>query len=69
MFRNNLEAAEEVAKLKVLGGHLKADWYLTKLRKNFAKAEMEKDIQLVNSQVGSKTDDLEYISILPTSPP
>lgn len=61
--------AEEVAKLKVLGGHLKADWYLTKLRKNFAKAEMEKDIQLVDSQVGSKTDDLEYISILPTSPP
>lgn len=60
---------EEVARLKILRGHLKQDWYLTKFRKNFAKAEMTHDIGLVPARYQGTPDDLEYISILPTSPP
>lgn len=68
--RYNRDApGDEVKKLKVLQGHLKPDWYLTKFRKNFAKAEMDRDISLIESQVGTRLDDLEYTSILPTSPP
>ena len=66
----NREApAEEIKKLKVLRGHLKPDWYLTKFRKNFAKAEMTHDIGLVEARYQGQSDDLEYVSILPTSPP
>ncbi len=61
--------AEEVKKLKVLSGHLKRDWYLTKFRKNFAKAEMTQDIGLVEARYQGQSDELEYVSILPTSPP
>lgn len=56
-------------KLKVLSGHLKQDWYLTKFRKNFAKAEMTHDIGLVDARYQGQSDELEYVSILPTSPP
>jgi len=60
---------EEVKKLKVLRGHLKQDWYLTKFRKDFARAEMTHDIALVPARYQGQADDLEYVSILPTSPP
>jgi len=66
----NREApAEEVKKLKVLSGHLKQDWYLTKFRKDFKRAEMTHDIALVQARYKGNPDDLEYVSILPTSPP
>lgn len=60
---------EEVKKLKVLKGHLKQDWYLTKFRKDFARAEMTHDISLVPARYSGAADQLEYVSILPTSPP
>lgn len=60
---------EEVKRLKILTGHLKPDWYLTKFRKNFARSEMTHDIGLVPARYNGTPDDLEYVSILPTSPP
>ncbi|MBS2036848.1 DUF2330 domain-containing protein [bacterium] len=60
---------EEVARLKILRGHLKKDWYLTKFRKSFARAEMTHDIGLVPARYQGTPEDLEYVSILPTSPP
>lgn len=60
---------EEVAKLKVLSGHLKPNWYLTKFRKNFNREEMTRDIELVDATVQGQREELEYVSILPTSPP
>jgi len=60
---------EEVKRLKILTGHLKQEWYLTKFRKNFARAEMTHDIGLVPARYHGTPDDLDYVSILPTSPP
>lgn len=60
---------EEVKRLKILSGHLKQDWYLTKFRKNFQRSEMTHDIGLVPARYNGVSDDLEYVSILPTSPP
>ncbi len=60
---------EEVKRLKILSGHLKRDWYLTKFRKNFQRSEMTHDIGLVPARYNGVSDDLEYVSILPTSPP
>ena len=39
------------------------------LRKVFGKAEMDKDLEFVRAKVGDQGDDIEYFSILPTSPP
>ena len=61
--------AEDVEKLKVLKGHLKAGQFVTKVRKSFAKDEMEEDLEFVRAKVGDRDDDVEYFSILPTSPP
>lgn len=66
---NRQAPPEEVKRLKILSGHLKQDWYLTKFRKNFARAEMTHDIGLVPARYNGTPEDLEYISILPTSPP
>lgn len=66
----NREApAEDVKKLKILSGHLKQGWYLTKFRKRFQKDEMTHDIALIPARLNGLQDDLEYVSILPTSPP
>lgn len=59
---------EDVKKLKILAGHLKQDWYLTKFRKRFNKDEMTRDIALIPARYGGVVD-VEYVSILPTSPP
>jgi hypothetical protein len=61
--------AEDIKKLKILSGHLKQGWYLTKFRKRFNKEEMTKDIALIPARCNGVKDDLEYVSILPTSPP
>lgn len=66
---NRQAPAEEIAKLKLLRGHLKEGWYLTKLRHVFTPAEMTEDLVLVPATIGQSKDDLEYVSILPTSPP
>ena len=60
---------EEVKRLKILSGHLKQDWYLTKFRKNFQRSEMTHDIGLVPARYNGVSDELEYVSILPASPP
>jgi hypothetical protein len=60
---------EDVKNLKVLKGHLKKGQFLTKLRKVFAKDEMDADLEFVQAKVGEQTDTIEYFSILPTSPP
>jgi hypothetical protein len=60
---------EDVEKLKLLKGHVKKGQFVTKLRKAFARDEMGADLEFVRARVGDKDDDLEYTSILPTSPP
>jgi hypothetical protein len=60
---------EDVEKLKLLKGHIKKGQFVTKLRKVFAKDEMSDDLEFVRAKVGDKDDDIEYFSILPTSPP
>ncbi len=60
---------EDVEKLKLLKGHVKKGQFLTKLRKVFAKDEMGDDLEFRRARVGDKDDDIEYFSILPTSPP
>jgi hypothetical protein len=60
---------EDVEKLKLLKGHVKKGQFVTKLRKVFAKDEMNADLEFVRARVGDKDDDVEYFSILPTSPP
>ena len=60
---------EDVEKLKLLKGHVKKGQFVTKLRKVFSKDEMSDDLEFVRARVGDKDDDIEYFSILPTSPP
>jgi hypothetical protein len=60
---------EDVDKLKLLRGHVQKGQFITKIRKVFAKDEMGSDLNFVRAQVGDRNDDIEYYSILPTSPP
>jgi len=60
---------EDVEKLKMLKGHVKQGQFVTKLRKVFTKAEMDHDLEFVRARVDGQDDDIEYFSILPTSPP
>ena len=66
----NREAPKaDVDKLKLLRGHVKKGQFVTKFRKVFAKAEMGADLEFVRARVGDADDDMEYVQILPTSPP
>ena len=56
-------------KLKLLKGHVKKGQFVTKVRKVFTKGEMEADLEFVRAKVDAQDDDIEYFSILPTSPP
>jgi hypothetical protein len=60
---------EDIEKLKILKGHLKEGQFVTKFRKVFTKAEMNEDLEFVRAKIGERQDDIEYFSILPTSPP
>jgi hypothetical protein len=60
---------QAVAQLKILRGHLKQGQWVTKLRKVFQKGEMTRDIELVPATLAGKKDEMEYVYILPTSPP
>jgi len=60
---------EDVEKLKLLKGHVKKGQFVTKVRKVFSKDEMSDDLEFIRARVGDKDDDMEYFSILPTSPP
>ncbi len=66
---NRVAPPEEVANLKILRGHLKKGHYLTKFRRAFTPDEMTEDLVLKPAFIGQTRDDLEYVSILPTSPP
>jgi hypothetical protein len=66
---NRAAPKEDVDKLKILRGHVKKGQFVTKFRKVFAKGEMGSDLEFVWARLGDKDDDLEYVSILPTSPP
>jgi hypothetical protein len=68
--RYNREAPpEDVRKLKLLKGHVQKGQFVTKIRKVFKKDEMSHDLEFVRAKVGGKDDEVEYFSILPTSPP
>ena len=48
---------------------MKQGQFVTKVRKSFAKDELNEDLVFVRARVGDRDDDIEYVSILPTSPP
>ena len=60
---------DDVQKLKLLKGHVQKGQFVTKIRKVFSKGEMDRDLEFVRAKVGGEDDDMEYFSILPTSPP
>jgi hypothetical protein len=60
---------EELLKLKILRGHVKKAQFVTKIRKVFTKDEMRADLEIVRAWLGEAEDDMEYVQILPTSPP
>jgi hypothetical protein len=66
---NRAAPREDVERLRLLRGHIQKGQFITKIRKVFAKGEMESDLQFVRASVGGRNDDMEYYSILPTSPP
>ena len=43
--------------------------FVTKCRHVFHKDEMDEDLVFVDAAFADRTDDVEYIEILPTSPP
>jgi hypothetical protein len=61
--------AEDVRNLQQLLGHLRADLFVTKFRKIFARDEMNDDLLIVPARYNGAADDSEYEEILPTSPP
>jgi hypothetical protein len=58
-----------VAQLKILRGHLRQGQWITKLRRQFRRQEMTQDLEFVRARLGDAPDDMEYVYILPTSPP
>lgn len=66
---NRVAPKEDVDKLKLLRGHVQKGQFITKIRKVFKKAEMTDDLRIVRAKLGDRDDNMEYFSILPTSPP
>jgi hypothetical protein len=66
---NRQAPEEDIKKLSLLKGHVQKGQFITKVRKVFHKEEMSSDLELVRAKVGGQDDDIEYFSILPTSPP
>jgi hypothetical protein len=66
---NRQAPPEDVKNLKLLKGHVQKGQFVTKMRKVFTKGEMDHDLEFVRAKVGDREDDIEYYSILPTSPP
>lgn len=66
---NRFAPPEDVAKLKLLKGHLRKGLFVTKMRKIFTKAEMSRDLEFVRARINGRDDNIEYFSMLPTSPP
>jgi hypothetical protein len=66
---NRQAPREDVNNLKLLLGHVQNGQFITKIRKIFSKDEMNDDLRFVLARIGDREDDIEYFSILPTSPP
>src|SRR5262249_16565586 len=60
---------DDVRALQQLAGHLRAELFITKFRKIFARDEMNDDLVLVAARMGQNDDNSEYEEILPVSPP
>lgn len=60
---------DAVRNLRLLQGHLREGQWLTKFRKVFRRDEMSTDIEFTRAALAGKPDDMEYVYILPTSPP
>lgn len=60
---------EAVRKLTLLRGHLREGQWVTKLRKVFLRSEMTGDIEFTRAELAGRPDEMEYVHILPTSPP
>jgi hypothetical protein len=58
-----------VQQLKILRGHLREGQWITKVRKIFRHDEMTQDLEFTRAMLGSQPDEMEYVFILPTSPP
>jgi hypothetical protein len=61
--------ADDIRQLQQLAGHLRADLFITKFRKIFARDEMNDDLVLIPARMGQNEDNSEYEEILPVSPP
>jgi hypothetical protein len=66
---NRAAPGEDIKKLRLLLGHVRRGMFITKIRKQFTKGEMFQDLEFVRAKVGGIEDDVEYYSMLPTSPP
>ena len=60
---------EKLIEIKQLKGIVKEGQWITKFRRSFKNGEMTDDLEIVPAKVGDKADEIEYFSILPTSPP
>jgi hypothetical protein len=60
---------EAVRNLKLLRGHVRRGQWITKIRKVFRRNEMGQDLEFIRARLGGTPDGMEYIHILPTSPP
>ncbi|MEW6732915.1 MAG: hypothetical protein AB1489_16435, partial [Acidobacteriota bacterium] len=66
---NRYAPKEDINKLRLLRGHIRSGQFITKIRKIFTQAEMSEDLVFLRATLDGKSDDIEYYSILPTSPP
>lgn len=61
-------APEEVKGVRELAEALRQGWFLTKIRKTWARAELASDPVLMPAHVGDALDSSEYEELLPGSP-
>jgi hypothetical protein len=66
---NRQAPSQDIEKLKLLKGHLRKGLFVTKMRKIFTRAEMSRDLEFVRATINGQHDNIEYFSMLPTSPP
>lgn len=66
---NRYAPREDIQKLRLLKGHVQSGQFITKIRKIFGRDEMSRDLRFVRARIGTWDDDIEYYSMLPTSPP
>jgi len=66
---NRQAPQEDVRKLRLLLGHVQRGKFITKFRKVFTKGEMFQDLEFVRARVAGSEDNIQYFSMLPTSPP